>query len=51
MITQPFNGKLLTRALAVADPFLKSEFEKLGDEVVESMTKAVAGLPSTAGPA
>jgi len=47
-----YHAHIVFHGLAkVADPFLKSEFEKLGDEVVGSMTKAVAGLPSTPDPA
>ncbi|MCS7477494.1 SRPBCC family protein [Umezawaea endophytica] len=41
-----YHAHIVFHGLAkVADPFLKSEFEKLGDEVVESMTKAVENLP------
>jgi carbon monoxide dehydrogenase subunit G len=47
-----YHAHIVFHGLAkVADPFLKSEFEKLGDEVVVSMTEAVESLPTTRGPA
>jgi carbon monoxide dehydrogenase subunit G len=47
-----YHAHIVFHGLAkVADPFLKSEFEMLGDAVVLSMTEAVEGLPSTPEPA
>lgn len=47
-----YHAHIVFHGLAkVADPFLKSEFEKLGDDVVVSMTEAVESLPTTRGPA
>jgi carbon monoxide dehydrogenase subunit G len=47
-----YHAHIVFHGLAkVADPFLKSEFEMLGDAVVLAMTEAVEGLPTTPGPA
>jgi carbon monoxide dehydrogenase subunit G len=47
-----YHAHIVFHGLAkVADPFLKSEFEMLGDAVVLSMTEAIEGLPATPDPA
>lgn len=45
-----YHAHIVFHGLAkVADPFLKSEFEMLGDAVVLSMTEAIEGLPTRQG--
>jgi len=46
-----YHAHIVFHGLAkVADPFLKSEFEMLGDAVVLSMTEAIEGLPAAPDP-
>jgi carbon monoxide dehydrogenase subunit G len=46
-----YHAHIVFHGLAkVADPFLKSEFEMLGDAVVLAMTEAVEALPATREP-
>jgi len=46
-----YHAHIVFKGLAkVADPFLKSEFETLGDAVVLSMTEAIEGLPAAPDP-
>ncbi len=42
-----YHANIVFHGLAkLADPFLKKEFEKLGDEVVRTMTEALVALDS-----
>ncbi|WNV88143.1 SRPBCC family protein [Umezawaea sp. Da 62-37] len=45
-----YHAHIVFHGLAkVADPFLKSEFEMLGDATAKSMTEAIESLPATSG--
>ena len=42
-----YDSNIVFHGLAkLADPFMRREFEKLGDETVEKMTRVLNGLPA-----